>query len=221
MEVSIFAAHPLILERMRLQLRGAEFQVHAFLVPDVSQAERVALLPGSAYAVDAHLPELLERLLLRLPARARVVAVGEDFERHRAFALMLQGVRGLVRYADLSHDLARALRAVASGAYWVPRLLLAAFVDELLTQLPLGGRAAATLRVSARERQVLDGILTQRSNKEIAVAIGISERTVKFHVSNLLRRYGVAGRHALMLQVLRRGGDAGTLPPSLPQSGCQ
>jgi DNA-binding CsgD family transcriptional regulator len=66
--------------------------------------------------------------------------------------------------------------------------------QELLT-------AARTLgsgvKISRRERQVLDGILRSLSNKEIAAKLNVSERTVKFHVSSLLAKFGVADRVAL------------------------
>ncbi len=216
MEVCLYATHPLMLERMRLQLRPPEFQVHAFLLLDLAQAERVALLPCAAYAVDAHDPELLDRLLLRLPAFPRAVAVADAFEPHRAFALLRQGARGLVRYDQLARELARALRSVAAGAYWVPRLMMAEFVDDLLAHLPAGTPSLALARLSPRERQVLDGILGQRRNKEIAAAAGISERTVKFHVSNLLRRFGAQRRHDLLLRCLRPSS-----PPAQPDSPAQ
>ncbi|TAN23078.1 MAG: response regulator transcription factor [Acidobacteria bacterium] len=203
MEVSLVAAHPVMLERMRLQLPQREFVVHAFLLPDAGQVERLKLLPSAAWAIDAHNPELLERVLVRLPVQPRVVAVAEAFDRNRAFTLLREGVRGLVSYDVLGRDLARALRAVAAGAYWAPRLLLAGFIDELLTQLPGARLAPAMAGLSARERQVLDGILSRRSNKEIAAGLGISERTVKFHVSHLLHRYRVPSRHELMLRVLQ------------------
>lgn len=220
MEICLYATHPLMLERMRLQLRPPEFQVHAFLLRDMAQAERVPLLSCDAYAIDAHDPELLDRLLLRLPAFPHAVAVAESFERHRAFVLLRHGARGLVHYDQLSREFARALRSVAAGAYWVPRLLMADFVDDLLAHLPVGGPSLALARLSPRERQVLDGIMAQRRNKEIAAAIGISERTVKFHVANLMRRFGVRRRHELMLRCLQRVA-APDLPASPLQSGCQ
>ncbi|MGH9467273.1 MAG: response regulator transcription factor [Terriglobales bacterium] len=204
MEVCLYAAHPLMLERMRLQLRPEEFQVHAFLLPDACQAEQVPLLAAAVYAVDAHEPDLLQRLLLRLAAFPRMIAVADDFERHRAFALLRDGVRGLVRYERLGPEFARALRAVAAGAYWAPRLLMAEFVDELLAHQPGPGDGLAVAGLRPRERQVLDGIVAQRSNKEIASDVGISERTVKFHVSNLLHRFTVQTRHELTLRVLRQ-----------------
>jgi DNA-binding CsgD family transcriptional regulator len=52
--------------------------------------------------------------------------------------------------------------------------------------------------ISQRETQVLDGIFGRLSNKEIADRLHISERTVKFHVSNLLAKFKVATRTDLL-----------------------
>ncbi len=53
-------------------------------------------------------------------------------------------------------------------------------------------------RISARQEQVLHLLLAGKSNKEIANEVFLSERTVKFHVSSLLRLYGVNSRLELI-----------------------
>ena len=54
------------------------------------------------------------------------------------------------------------------------------------------------VRLSRREREILHEVLQVCSNKEIAEKMHISVRTVKFHVSALLVKFGVAGRMDLM-----------------------
>jgi DNA-binding CsgD family transcriptional regulator len=65
-------------------------------------------------------------------------------------------------------------------------------------------RAIEELKLSGRERQVLFWLLKDKQNKEIASEICISERTVKFHVSNILAKFGLRGRTALINHI--RGG---------------
>lgn len=60
--------------------------------------------------------------------------------------------------------------------------------------------AKAQTSLSLRQDQVLAGITQNLSNKEIAAKLGISERTVKFHVSALLQKFDVRGRMDLMLE---------------------
>jgi DNA-binding CsgD family transcriptional regulator len=78
---------------------------------------------------------------------------------------------------------------------------LGAFLDSLLgganeTRTPGG--------LSRREQEVLASLLQNLSNKEIAVRLNISERTVKFHVSNLLSKFSVQRRADLLVQSLGR-----------------
>ena len=63
--------------------------------------------------------------------------------------------------------------------------------EELLAE----GRAiACPASLSARQREVLNAVLSNRANKEIASKLNITVRTVKFHVSSLLSKFGVESR---------------------------
>ena len=56
----------------------------------------------------------------------------------------------------------------------------------------------AAMYLSRRQREVLELLVCELSNKEIAVRLHIEERTVKFHVSNLLHKYGHKTRMGLL-----------------------
>ncbi len=80
----------------------------------------------------------------------------------------------------------------------VPRESLLDAASERAQELLAAGRAlGAGVKVSRREQEVLDCILQGCSNKEIAVKLNVAERTVKFHVSSLLAKFGVTDRVAL------------------------
>ena len=80
----------------------------------------------------------------------------------------------------------------------VPRESLLDAAAERAQELLAAGRAlGAGVKVSRREQEVLDCILQGHSNKEIAAKLNVAERTVKFHVSSLLAKFGVTDRVAL------------------------
>lgn len=54
-------------------------------------------------------------------------------------------------------------------------------------------------RLTLRQRQVLDMVVKNATNKEIAQALGTTERTVKFHVTGLLEIFGVTSRRELLM----------------------
>jgi DNA-binding CsgD family transcriptional regulator len=85
-------------------------------------------------------------------------------------------------------------------------------VAERAEQLLAAGRAIGSgVKISRREQEVLDGVLQSLGNKEIASRLNVSERTVKFHVSSLLAKFGVTDRIALSREV-----SLGRMPPGTP-----
>jgi len=75
-------------------------------------------------------------------------------------------------------------------------------VAERTQELLAAGREIGSgIKISRREQEVLDGILRNHTNKEIASELHVAERTVKFHVSSLLAKFGVTDRMALSREV--------------------
>jgi DNA-binding CsgD family transcriptional regulator len=92
--------------------------------------------------------------------------------------------------------------------------LLNSLVERTQQLLNAGRALGAGVRVSRREQEVLDLILKHLANKEIASNLQVSERTVKFHVSSLLAKFGVSDRVALSREV--QMGRAQSYPISQP-----
>jgi DNA-binding CsgD family transcriptional regulator len=64
--------------------------------------------------------------------------------------------------------------------------------------LEAGLSVKASVKLTRREEEVLDGIFRSLANKEIACELNISARTVKFHISSLLSKFKVRSRMELM-----------------------
>jgi DNA-binding CsgD family transcriptional regulator len=77
----------------------------------------------------------------------------------------------------------------------------ASFSDRLLSRarelLREGREISCPVPLSPRQREILQSVVRSLSNKEIASRLNISVRTVKFHVSSLLEKFGVESRSAL------------------------
>lgn len=203
--VCVISPHPFVLEEFRRVVAGAGFKVVMKRLDHVpGQGAAGEPIPAAKVLVlDANAPHLAaEAMVSRLRGEyplAPLVVVAESFAEENAFALLRLGVRGLIRYADVAEQLPGALDAVRDTGYWVPRRLLSRFVTAILAH-PRGAQPGAGRRLSPRERQVVDALLENLSNKEIAARLALSERTVKFHVSNVLAKYGVRRRADLILQ---------------------
>jgi DNA-binding CsgD family transcriptional regulator len=99
-------------------------------------------------------------------------------------------------------------RGQSPGDYIVmmrtPQKLLEGLVGKAASLLRVGQSVGTSVKVTRREAEVLRGIMRTLANKEIADSLHLSERTVKFHVSSLLSKYGVRGRMALARKVMFR-----------------
>jgi DNA-binding NarL/FixJ family response regulator len=173
------------------------------------ELRKVALPRAPVYVVDAQASPsataaLMANLLERLPS-ARVMIVAEKFSSNESQDFLRQGAKGLLTYGEAREQLPHALPLVASGGFWVPRSLLSEFVDAVISN-SRGRRlkAESGAELSRREQEVLDSLLENLANKEIANKLNISERTVKFHVSNLLSKFGVRRRADLILLCYQR-----------------
>jgi len=199
------SSHPLVLAEWERVLLPAGFRVRlqrweAGLLPGL---KRLSLPRAEVFVIDAHAPRqaievLVARIQERFP-RARQVVVAEKFSEVHAFPLLRLGAKGLLSYAEAPQNLSQALRVVAAGGYWVPRDLLSRFVDSHLALMRGRYSRPSPANLSQREREVLDALLENLANKEIANRLHISERTVKFHVSSLLEKFSVRRRTDLIL----------------------
>jgi DNA-binding NarL/FixJ family response regulator len=203
--VCLLAFHPLVLSEFERLLSDLPFSVHSRrLEPDLmADPARLAIPRASVFVLECHqhrptTEALVVSVLGRHPT-GRVVLVSEKFDQGGAFPLLRLGAKGLMTFADANEQLGRAVEEVSSGGFWVPRSLLSRFVDETVSNVRRPRGPAGPAHLSRREREVLDALLENLSNKEIASKLNMSERTAKFHVSNLLAKYGVRRRADLIL----------------------
>lgn len=196
----------MVLEELRGSIARAGIHVvsQRASAPSAIDAQQVQVPRAKVYVIDAHAPrpatEALVTAIQTSNPQSHILFVAEKFDRAGAFGLLHLGAKGLLRYLETREQLPRALRAIATGGFWVPRTLLSSFVDSIVNagRMRRSSKNWST-RLSQRETQVLDLLLDNQSNKEIAVKLQISERTVKFHVSNVLTKFGVHRRADLIL----------------------
>lgn len=157
--------------------------------------------PGGIKALDA---------IRRRRPGLRFIVIGPEGDDEMILDSIMAGARAYLDLKASPQTVRQAVEVVTSGSIWAPRRLLSRLIDQLL------GVAEASLtkeppRLTERERQVMELILTARSNREIARQLEIEERTVQAHVGRLMRKTGANNRIDLLMlasksEVLRSTG---------------
>jgi len=169
----------------------------------VAAAER--LTPDVAL-VDLVMPrvdgiEAIKRMREVAPA-TRVIVLTSFADEDRMLPAVRAGAVGYLLKDVAPQDLVAAVRTVNEGE----TLLHPAVVRELVREVAGGRREPrADNPLTAREREVLGLIARGRANKAIAFELGVAEKTVKTHVSNILGKLNVTDRTQAALYAVREG----------------
>jgi DNA-binding NarL/FixJ family response regulator len=158
------------------------FEIHA---PDVVLMD---LQMGRTSGIDA-----VAEICKNHPA-ARILVFSSFARDEDVYRAIRAGALGYLQKTAPREDLLEAIREVAKGNRYLAREIAQRLADRLNRPEP-----------SPREREVLSLIAKGRSNKEAAADLGLSEETVKRHVSNLMAKLGVQDRTQAVTEALRRG----------------
>jgi DNA-binding NarL/FixJ family response regulator len=139
-----------------------------------------------------------------------VIALTSFIEEARVVAAIEAGASGFLLKDAEADELAIAIRAAAAGevhldpavAGIVARRMRAAGSANGAT-----GQADGFASLTGRERDVLARVARGLPNRQIAEDLGITERTARTHVSNILAKLGLASRTQAALLAVQRGLD--------------
>jgi DNA-binding NarL/FixJ family response regulator len=130
-----------------------------------------------------------------------IVALTSFGEEERVHAALEAGASGYLLKDAEAGEVAAAVRAAHRGELQLDPAL----ARRLMASLHKGPRAESSANLTTREREVLRLVGADESNKGIAADLDISERTVRTHVSNILRKLGLSSRTQAALWAVREG----------------
>jgi DNA-binding NarL/FixJ family response regulator len=129
-----------------------------------------------------------------------VLLYGDDGNDQDLLYYLSCGARGFLLGDELGNLLVTAVKHVADGGLWMPHKIVAQFVRKVVAEFHYVSKLFRVPNVASPREQEVWGLINQgRSNKEIACSLNITERTVKFHVTQLLSKFQVTDRRKLML----------------------
>lgn len=203
--------HEVVREGIRLILEAEQgFEVVGEACDGIEAVALVGEFVPDVVLMDLRMPrmdglEALEQIRARWPGVAVVILTTFDED-----DLMLRGLKTGAR-GYLLKDTSRAtlfntLRAAARGE----TLLTPEVIERVLAeqkgkqaQLQKGNKAGMTL--TAREHEVLSGVARGETSKRIALELGITERTIKAHLTSIFNKLGVDSRAAAVAVALQNG----------------
>jgi two-component system, NarL family, response regulator YdfI len=200
--------HALVREGLRLILETEpDFELVAEAGNGAEAVELAAAHRPDVILMDLRMPELdgleaIARIRRAEPDAAIVILTtyNEDDLMRRG---LQAGARGYLLKDTDRETLFRSIRAAAGGE----TLLQPEMLTRLLSAAPAASASPGSSEagLTERERQVLDGVARGERSKEIAVNLGITERTVKAHLASIYNKLGVDSRAAAISAAVRRG----------------
>jgi two-component system NarL family response regulator len=181
MKIVIVDDHPVVREGLVAALaRRADFTIAAaYASAEELLASRI---DADVVLLDLELPGMSGiEAIPRIPVPVLVLSAYAADE--QLDAVLRAGARGYLLKGASVDEIERAIRAVARG--------------ERALDTRIASRVAALAdapRLSPRERDVLHLVVEGQSNKEIAANLGVTERTVKFHVTSIFNKLGAENR---------------------------
>jgi len=206
--IVLCSANEKIRQRWREALAGLSDVVEA---PDFEALViRLGEKPGSLVILHLALPGLndvagVTGLRERYP-EAKFLALSDVPGEQEGFALLHNGIRGYANTYSSATYLAEAVKVILVGDLWLGSQLLRGLVEELTQghphdhpEHPSPSAPPGFARLTAREREIVACLARGDSNKGIAAKLGITERTVKAHLSSIFQKTGLKDRLHLAL----------------------
>jgi DNA-binding NarL/FixJ family response regulator len=196
--------HPVVRQGLRTFLDVQDdIEVVGEAADGPAAVERAAALAPDVILLDLKMPGLdgvmvLEELRTR-EVTTRALILTSAAGAGPVTPAMAAGAAGYL-YKDADPEaLVRTIRAAADGNLVLAPEAAGSLTAPAAARPQTGGARALT----GRERQVLSLVAQGRSNREIARALGVAEKTVKTHVSSVLAKLGVQDRTQAALYAVR------------------
>ena len=202
------------------------------VVADAPSTEGALPLLGAAHpdviVIDLRLletdPAQTTRRLREEAEDAAVVVVGGSSDAGTIIEALELGATAHVADAAGPLDLASAIQRAARGEDALKEDLVShpKLVEEMIDAMREGGRhriePIAPLPLTARELEILEQVARGLRNREIADETGLTEQTVKNHMTSILRRLGVRNRTLAVAYAVQSGWvDPSVLPTPEPR----
>ena len=148
------------------------------------------------YGLEGHDSLAITATVHREVPEARVIVLGLLPIEEDIVSFVRAGASGFIMKDATFDDFVRTIRSVVAGAVVLPPQLTGSLFNQIAQQAGRRGtpRELEAVRLTQRERQVIDLIAEGLANKDIAARLHIAVHTVKSHVHNVLEKLALHSR---------------------------
>lgn len=134
--------------------------------------------------------------------KVNLIAFSDNPNDIQGIELLLRGFKGYINTFVTESIFAELIKSVRQGDIWAGASIVQKTLKRLLAQTELETNLSLNqYDLSDREKETVEVLVTGASNKEIGRRLGITERTVKAHVSAILRKTDTADRVSLIIKL--------------------
>jgi len=207
--------HPLFRDGLRLVIASDSSLTLVGTAGAAEEAFRLVeqVLPDIVLC-DINLPGMdgleLARRLHRLYPQVRIIMVTLHMDESRVLDAVRAGAAAFLTKDGSGEELLATIRRVARGEYPINDRILdsprvARHLLDQFRDLNTPEVAEIFSPLTPRELEILQAVAGGQSNKEIGRLLGISDQTVKNHITSILRKLAVNDRTQAVMQALRHG----------------
>lgn len=147
--------------------------------------------------------DFIEQTILKQYPELKVVVLSSQSEENYVTELIKRNIHGYLLRNMNKYRFIDSLKQIQGGLTYIHPLLTDQLVKDYLDLLNQSSTRINDAVCTKRERQVLQLLADGQSNREIALTLNISEKTVKNHISNILKKLHVEDRTQAVLRAIK------------------
>jgi DNA-binding NarL/FixJ family response regulator len=213
--VSLVCGHPLLLDGLAYAISSREdysivsqtgLALEAFNIAKVDRPDILILDPAD----DGQAFDTISKIV-RLPSNPKIVVISAYKSIEYVMRALDVGATGYLTYASTSGELLECTQTVLGGDTFVSPCIAAKLIASLRTAA-LRKAAAQKMRLTLREEQIVALLRKGKTNREMAVELNLSEKTVKHYMTVLMQK--LAARSRLEVVIALKDFDTATSAPT-------
>ena len=210
MEILLVDDHRSVVEGTKMLIESepgmnVTIETDVYLVPDLVRLKKFDVMLFDLYMPNMNGADLTRKILEYVPDAVILIYSGFEIAPH--FNLLMEaGVSGFIAKTSTREQLIQALRCAARKEAIVPMQLLKQLRrQEIVVK---GERAGEETTITMEEDKLLRELAKGKSNREIAAALMISQRSLEYNLTELFQKLHVSSR----VELIRKAKSLGILP---------